>query len=352
MKRGKIGISVLSFAHGHASMYCQIMAGFEDVRLLSVWDDDEERGSDTANRYGMRFSPHLEHILEDPEVDVVIIGSETNRHADLVEAAASAGKDILLQKPMALTLGDCDRIIQAVDRTKVYLSVAYQMRHDPSNRKIKELVDSGSLGRIGLLRRRHCIPVLFNPGFTEGKSRWHIDPEKNLGMFMDDASHAADFMYWILGKPVSVVAEIDNVLTEIAPDDTGIAVYRFTGKTMGILVNSSVTLAGENTTEVYGDQGVLIQNYDDLVSTMVKPTAGAIALKLFRRGSDSWEDLEIAVPASHGERIMSIPRAFLEAYKSDTTPPVSAVEGRVSVEMVLGAYQSAKEGRRVQFPLG
>jgi len=347
----KVGISVLSFAHGHASAYCQTMLDYEDVQLISAWDDDLERGAENARRYGIKYSPYLEAVLEDPKVDIVIIGSETNRHADLVEAAASSGKAILLQKPMALSLADCDRIIAAAARYKIFLSVAYQMRHDPSNIRIKNLVESGALGKVGLLRRRHCIPVLFNQGFVEGKSKWHIDPEKNMGMFMDDASHAADFIYWIMGRPVSVISEIDNVLTHVAPDDTGVAVYRFENGAMGILVNSSVTLAGENTTEIYGDQGVLIQNYDDLVSAMVQPPPGGIALKLFKRGGSGWEDLNVPIPASHGERIKGVPRPFLDAYKSGATPPVSAVDGRVSIEMVLGAYQAASAGKRILFPL-
>jgi predicted dehydrogenase len=347
----KIGVSILSFAHGHVGMYCQKMMGFDDVRLISAWDDNHERGIGTANRFGMTFTQGLDEVLNNSDVDVVIIGSETNRHADLVEAAANAGKAILLQKPMALTLEDCDRIVRIVERKGVYFSVAYQMRHDSSNQKIKELVDDGTLGKVGLLRRRHCIPVLFNQDFLKGSSQWHFDPVKNLGMFMDDASHAADFIYWVMGRPTSVVAEIDNVLTNVAPDDTGIAIYRFTSGAMAVLENASVTLAGENTTEVYGDQGVLVQNHDDLVSTMVPPPHGAIALKLFRRESKGWEDLGISIPASHGERIMAVPRFFLDAFKAGQLPAVDCKDGRASVEMVLGAYQSAAEGRRVVFPL-
>jgi predicted dehydrogenase len=346
----KIGIAVLSFAHGHAGSYCQRMLGFDDVRLISAWDDNETRGQSQSERFGMRFTTHMEDVLEDPNVDVVIIGSETNRHPDMVEAASAAGKAILLQKPMALSLADCQRIATAVHKAGIFCSVAYQMRHDPSNLLIKEMVSSGVLGKIGLLRRRHCIPLLFDANFVNGPAKWHIDPVKNMGMFMDDASHAADFIYWIMGKPVSVIAEIDNVLTNVAPDDTGVAVFRFADRAMAVLVNSSVTLAGENTTEVYGDQGVLVQNHDDLVSTQPLP-AGAAALKYFRRGSKAWEDMGISIPASHGERIMAVPRVFLDAYKAGNNPPVSVEEGRVSVEMVLGAYQSAREGKRISFPL-
>ena len=213
------------------------------------------------------YSPHLEDLLDDPAIQGVIVTCETNRHAEMVLAAARAGKHILCQKPMALSLDDCDRMAAAVAQAGVTFMMAFQMRHDPSNRKIKELLEQGAVGKVGLLRRRHCIPVLFDERFVTGPSRWHIDPEKNMGMFMDDASHATDFIHWLLGRPESVMAEIGNTLTTVAPDDTGVAIYRFASGAMAVLVNSSVTLAGENTTEVYGDQGVIIQNHDDVPST-------------------------------------------------------------------------------------
>jgi predicted dehydrogenase len=200
------------------------------------------------------------------------------------------------------------------------------------------------------MRRRHCIPVLFNDSFVNGLTRWHIDPEKNMGMFMDDASHATDFINWIMGRPVSVMAEIDNTVTNVAPDDTGIAIYRYASGAMVVLLNSSVTLAGENTTEIYGDQGVLVQNYDDLVSTHLAPP-GAAALRVYTRDEPQWTDLGIPIPPHHGERIAGVPRSFIDCLKHDLAPPVTAEDGRISVEMVLGAYESAREGRRVTFPL-
>lgn len=346
----KIGIGVISFAHGHSQAYCRRMLSYDDVRLVSCWDDDVSRGQAAAEAYGMRYTPHVEDVLADPAIQGVIITTETNRHAEYAVAAAGAGKHILCQKPMALTLEDCDRIAAAVAAAGVKFVMAYQMRHDPSNIRIKELVGEGALGRISLLRRRHCIPMLFSSDFVNGPTHWHIEPEKNMGMFMDDASHATDFIHWIMGRPVSVMAEIDNTVTDVAPDDTGVAIYRFANRAMAVLVNSSVTLAGENTTEIYGDQGVLVQNYDDLVSTHLVPP-GAAALKLYTRDRPEWQDLGIAIPPQHGERIAAVPRSFIDCLKHDLEPPVTAQDGRVSVEMVLGAYESARTGRRVTFPL-
>ena len=347
----KIGIGIISFAHGHANAYCNKMQTFDDVKLVACWDDNVERGENAATQYGMTFSPHLEDVVNHPEIDAVIVTCETNRHAEMVVAAASEGKDILCQKPMALTLVDCDKIADAVQKSGVKFMMAHQMRRDPANIAMRELIESGVLGKIGLLRRRHCINVLFNEAFVTGPSRWHIDPVKNMGMFMDDASHATDFIYWMLGKPTSVIAEIDNVLTDVAPDDTGVAVYRFSGGAMAILINTSVTLAGENTTEIYGDEGVVIQNYGDGPSCNMPRPEDAIALKLYTREEPSWKDLGIAIPNSHGERIAGVPRPFIDCLKSDSEPDVSVEAGRVSVEMVLGAYRSAQDRRRVKFPL-
>lgn len=347
-----VGIGVLGFAHGHAGIYCQQIQGYDDARLVACWDDDEARGKAAAERFGMRYSPHLEDVLGDPNIQAVIVTMETARHADFCQAAAAAKKEILLQKPMALTLADCDRIIEAVERHGVRLMMAFQMRRDPVNRQMRRWIEEGAVGRVGILRRRHCLGVLFDPNFVHGPTRWHIDPEKNMGMFMDDAVHAADFLYWFLGRPVSVTAEIDNILTHVAPDDTGVALYRFAGGELGILFNSSVVLAGENTTEVYGDGGVIVQNWGDGPSTPLAPP-GARPLKLYRRGVSPprWEEPEFTVPRSHGERIAAVARPFIQMLLSDTDPDVSARDGRVSVEMILGAYQSAKDGRRVTFPL-
>ena len=123
--------------------------------------------------------------------------------------------------------------------------MCYQMRCDPVNLKMKALVDAGAVGKIAVIRRRHAIPLLLNPAWAT-PGNWHIDPVQNLGMFMDDASHAADWFYWMLGKPVSVMAEIDNVVTDAAPDDNGVALYRFSRGEIGILFNSSDAARGRS----------------------------------------------------------------------------------------------------------
>ncbi|MBN1935201.1 MAG: Gfo/Idh/MocA family oxidoreductase [Anaerolineae bacterium] len=347
----KIGIGVLSHAHGHANVYCEVMRKFADVELVATWDDDEERGRQAAQTYGLDYRAHADKVIKDPKIDAVIVTCETNRHAELVERAAAAGKHILLQKPMATTLADCDRIIAAVRKAGIKFSMAFQMRHDPVNQKIKELLDQGAVGNVAIVRRRHSLNVLLNPTFFNGPTRWHVDPIANVGMFFDDATHAADWFLWLLGMPRSVLAEIDNIVTHVAPDDNGVAVYRFGKGELGILLNSSTTVAAVSTTEIYGDEGTIVQDYGDQPGAITPRPDGVAPLKLIRKGDKQWTEFHLGIPASQGERLANVPRPFVDYVRGLTDQRISAEEGRKSVEMVLGAYQSAREGRRVTFPL-
>ncbi len=349
--KDRIGIGILSHAHGHANIYCQVMRQFADVELIATWDDNEERGRRAAQTYGMDYRPNADDVLNDPRIDAVIVTSETNHHAEWVERAAAAGKHILCQKPMATTLADCDRIIEAVRTSGVKFSMAFQMRHDPVNRKIKELLEQGAVGRVAVVRRRHAINLLLNPTFVNGLTRWHIDPVANVGMFFDDATHAADWFYWLFGRPRSVIAEIDNVVTQVAPDDNGVAVYRFGQGEIGILLNSSTMVAAVSTTEIYGDQGTIIQDYGDLSGLAAPHPADTAPLRLFRQGDKDWTLFHLPIPASQGERIAAVPRPFVDYVRGLTDQTISAQEGKQSVEMVLGAYRSMAEGRRVHFAL-
>jgi predicted dehydrogenase len=326
------------------------MQGFDDVELVATWDDDPERGQQSAKTFGLEYRPNANDVINDPRIDAIIITTETNRHAEFVEQAAAAGKHILCQKPLATTLKDCDRIIAAVNKYAVKFSMAFQMRHDPVNQKIKELVDQEAVGRIAVVRRRHSIGVLFNPDFVNGPTRWHLNPVANVGMFFDDATHAADWFYWLLGDARSVMAEIDNVVTDVAPDDNGVAIFRFQKGEIGILLNSSTTLAGVNTTEIYGDRGTIVQDYGDGPSISAPRSPDAAPLRLLRTGDKAWTEFKLPIPQSQADRIAAVPRPFIDYVRGLTDETIRAEEGRKSVEMVLGAYQSAREGRRITFP--
>jgi predicted dehydrogenase len=342
-----VRLGVISFAHGHVNAYIDAIAGFDDARVIAGWDADAERGRAQCDKFGLAFEPDLGRLLARADIDAVFVTSPTNMHAGHCVMAARAGKGILLQKPMALSLADCNAIAEAVTQYGVPFSLCYQMRADPVNQQIKALIDTGAVGRVAMLKRRHAIGLLLNKDWTK-PGNWHIDPLQNMGMFMDDASHAADFLYWMLGKPVSVMAEIDNIVTDSAPDDNGVALYRFAQGEIGVLINSSTQLAAESTTEIYGDAGVIVHNYGDSPSSALPRPPGAVALKLFRAGASDWEQFGLPADTPHAARIRGLARPLVDYLLGKRGPVATAADGRVCIAMILGAYESARTGQRVK----
>jgi predicted dehydrogenase len=346
MAQEQIRLGIISFAHGHINRYVEEIANFNDATMVVAWDDDHQRGIENTSKYGIEWESNLDTLLARPDIDAVFITSETNKHAEHCIMAANAKKHILLQKPMALSLADCDAIIEVVKKNQVNFSMCHQMRADPINQKIKALLEENSVGNISIVRRRHAIPVLLNTSWAT-PDNWHLDPVQNMGMFMDDASHATDWFYWMLGRPVSVMAEIDNIVTDVAPDDNGVAIYRFAGGVMGILLNSSTQLAAQSTTEIYGNDGTILQDYGDSPSSHL-PTKES-PLRLYQKGMDEWQTFDFPV-VPHHTRISAVPRPLIDYLKGQGTPLATADEGRVAIEMVLSAYESAKTGKRILFP--
>lgn len=337
-------IAVLGCAHGHVGLYAEEILQFPDAVITSVWDPDKSRAAAFAETYGCNPADDMEELLRDREVDSVIIGSETSRHTECCVAAAEAGKSIVLQKPMALTLEDCDRILETVKNHGVLFSMAWQMRVDPQNLKIREILQSGILGRITLLRRKHCLSTHLWPDF---ENSWHVRPELNRGMWMDDAAHAFDFIYWLFGMPSSVFAEIDTLINPRIPDDTGVAVFRLENGAICEVVSSFTAGAGENTTEIHGDQGTLIQNFGDAVSAATPRKPDRTGLKWIFNGEADWTRSDLPSPTSQAERIRALARPIVDFLIGKRPPIATASEGRDVTQMLLASYESASQGRRI-----
>ena len=341
-----LGIGIISTAHGHVDAYMGEIRQMDDASVVALWDDDAERGRQAAEGAGAEFTADLADLLARDDVQAVIVGSQTSKHADHVVAAAMAGKDILLQKPMALTLADCDRMIEALDASGVRLSMAWQMRCDPQNQWMRDFVRSGKLGRVVMVRRRHCLSTHVWPGFED---TWHVRPELNRGMWMDDASHPADLLYWMFGRPASVTAEIETILNPKVPDDNGVAIYRWSDGMLGILECSFTCIAADDTTNIYGEKGTILQRWGDGPSCTphlaAAPDERALRYKL--AGEGAWTAMDIPTPPGHGHRIRGVARPAVEFLLARREPIATAAEGRANVEMLLAAYESAQTGRRV-----
>jgi predicted dehydrogenase len=315
------------------------------MKVAAGWDHDAARLATNAKSYGFTPCATPEELLARKDIQAVVVASETSLHADLVEKAAAAGKSIVVQKPMALTMAQADRMVAAVEHAGVPFSMAWQMRVDPQNMQVKEMLKSGQLGKIFIVRRRHGLGVHTWPDF---KNLWHTKPELNRDIWADDASHAIDYIHWLLGVPETVTAEMGTLNDPQIPMDNGIAIFRYPGGPIAEVVCSFTCVAAENTTEVFAEKGSIIQNYGDVPSCNVPRPADACGLKWFTTAKNDWTCSDIASPAGHGARIAGLSGPLSDFFHGKRGPIATAEEGRISLCMTLACYVSTREGRRVR----
>lgn len=338
-------LGILGFAHGHYGPYCGKWASLPelDIQVVAGWDHDEARLAKVCAERGIEARDSIEDLLRTPDLEAVLITSETCFHAELVEKAASAGKGIVLQKPMALTLEEADRILAVVERHRVAFTLAWQMRVDPENLKMKELIQGGALGRIFLMRRKHTL------GFCIPESclgSWHVQAKYNRDIWADDAAHPVDFLYWIFGKPSSVTAELGTLLRPEVPNDNGIAIFRYPSGMIAEVVCSFVASAGENTVEITAEKGVVIQNYGDAVTVGLRPP-GAPSLKWRLHGDSDWQTQEFPIYKGQGERLANLAAPISDYLHGRRAPIATAAEGREVLRHILACYESNTKGTRI-----
>jgi myo-inositol 2-dehydrogenase / D-chiro-inositol 1-dehydrogenase len=337
-----IRLGLLSFAHYHANFWAAAALQSRDMQLVGIWDDDAARGMQAATEYRTRFFRDLDSLLE--RCDVVGITSETSKHAMLVEAAARAGKHILLEKPMATTLADCARIQRALLKSNVLFMQNFPKRYDPVNGELVTRVQQGELGRVNLVRVRHGNYHLLELG-DRARDEWYCRPElSGGGALIDEGSHVADFLLWLLGEPSTVIASISNAATGLAVEDTAVAQFTFPSGTLAEICISNIFVAAQDSIEVYGTQGTAIIRGVDLAS---RDFCDAPYLRLFRTGQarGQWEASQATTRFHQGDFHHQGLRTLIDSLRTGQAPVVSFSEGWKSLAMVLAAYDSARTGQ-------
>lgn len=172
-----------------------------NAKLTAVVSGSGEKGAAFAKEYGAKVYPNLEALFAEGDADAVDICAPTCLHADMAIAAASAGKHVLCEKPIALTLADADRMIKAVAKYKVKAMVGHTMRFWPEYVKAKEIIESGELGKP---LNAFCERLAATPDWHKGG--WGFDERKSGGASVDLHIHDLDYLIWLFGTPRSVSA--------------------------------------------------------------------------------------------------------------------------------------------------
>jgi predicted dehydrogenase len=343
MANGKVRLGLVSFAHFHQHQWAKVFLEDSRVELVGAWDSNSDRLSQASIKYGIQAFPSLPSLLE--KCSAVAVCSETSEHLPIIRLCCEAGISVLCEKPFGPDLKASREIARLIEESKIRYYQSFPQRHIPSNHKIFQMIQTGVLGRITHVRKRH------GHGYSltglEIQMPWIVDPAiAGGGALLDEGIHEADLLHWFFGEPVSVCADL-SFAGAYSVETTGVAVYKFPGDLLCVLEAGWNWVAGGPTTEIYGENGVLIQNNTDCASN----AGGGLCSHL------NWYDSNAGrwIPLDFSFDFASIhthaPKDFIDGILEDIPPATSVIEGLNATELIEGAYRSFHSKQTVFFPL-
>ena len=322
-----ITIALIGVAHIHTGGYVGLIKKRADVRVKYVWDAEADRAEKRAEETGAKVVTDLNTIWSDPEVSTVVILSETNRHPDLVIAAAKAGKNIFAEKPLATTGKESREMAEAIEKAGVLFTTGYFMRTDAKHIFLKDQIAQGNFGTITRVQASNCHNGSLG-GWFDHDFRWMADPKiAGVGAFGDLGTHKLDILMWLLGDIDSVTGVIRAVTHRYGDcDESGEALLNFKSGVIGTLAAGWVDI-------------------EDPVQLLISGTKGyamVVNNKLFYRsenvaGSDihkPWTDLPPAPPAPLTQFLNAVGGAKDE-------PLVKPAEAAARVVVMEAIYKAA-----------
>ncbi|MCL5997379.1 MAG: Gfo/Idh/MocA family oxidoreductase [Chloroflexi bacterium] len=251
----KLRLGLIGCGFGARDLYAPYFRYLDNGELVAAMDVDEDRGRKIQELTGCRkVYTQLDALLADKDVDAVMILTPTNLHAEQVERAAQAGKHVYCEKPMAKTIEEADRMIDACARCGVKLQVAFMKRFNPSFQRAKEILDEGRLGDIFEMRA-----IWDNARARTSRANYRHQLRSGGGFLQEDGSHPLDIIHWWMGD----VSEVSGHVMLVAAnrfdnDDVASVVMKHKNGAMSSLHITMLThRTGMESYEVFGTKGTL-----------------------------------------------------------------------------------------------
>jgi len=340
-------MSAISFAIvgcGHiANKHIEAIRNIPNTDLIAVCDTNPERLKEYTEKHNVRGYLSLEDMLEkETELDVVNICTPSGLHAPLAVQAAAAKKHIIVEKPIALTLEDADRIIQACADNGVKLSVVHPNRFRPAVMELKKLKDQGLFGKLSHVNA--TVRWNRNQAYYD-QAPWRGTKAMDGGVLMNQAIHNLDLMYWLAGPVEEVQAYNATRLRNIEAEDVSVAVLKFKDGTLGI-IEAAATIYPKNYEEslsIFGETGSAV---------ISGRTANWIKHLIFEGVSEEEAAtiIERVDQDPYGtpghQRIIA---DMADAIHEDREPLVTGQDGRNALQLVLTVYEAAEKNAPVKW---
>jgi predicted dehydrogenase len=278
-----------------------------------------------------------------------LVATEGSRRAEVIAQAATVTKHIFSAAPPAISLEQCDRLLSPIYKNGGSLMPCFPMRFDPMTQRVRSMVWGGKLGKVDMVRLRLGSNQAIAASFAKS---WLANAElSGGGVFMDHGIHAVDYIQWLLGTPMDVVAQWGSSQTNMPVEDNVIAVYRFPRNLIAEVACSWVCHAATNTLEAYGEAGTIIVQGNDAASRdFSHDEFPRVYCNDFQERR--WQPVETAsafrTEMFEGRAV----RAFVDFLLGRSPLPLSWGECRNALVMVMAAYESARQGKRMVFTAG
>ncbi len=342
MKDGTIGFGLVGT--GMAGLFhAKELRQVRGARLAAVCSRDPARLQTFAREWAApRSYTHFSELCRDPDVDVVCVLTPTGTHLEVARAASEAGKHILVEKPLDVSLARADEMIHLCRRNRTKLGVIFQMRFGTVAARLKEAVQCGALGRVFLadaVDKSSRTTAYYNSAEWRGTKTL-----EGGGCLMTQSIHIVDLLQHVVGPVRSVIGRVATAQHAIEVEDTATALVSFESGAMGVIEStSSIKPALKSRLELHGDHGTIVANaqYDQILYWNVGGKTVPDVEKSFAIGDidDPWAYPQVR----HRIQLQDM----VDAIREDRDPVLTGEDARVSLAIVMAIYESSRSGREV-----
>ncbi|MCY4653636.1 MAG: Gfo/Idh/MocA family oxidoreductase [Dehalococcoidia bacterium] len=345
-----VGLAIIGSTGVIGRVHIDAIEQLDSCRLVGVNARTQPPLRQQAAELGVAAYPTLDDVLSGTNVDAIIIATPHRSHADITESAASAGKHVLVEKPMSVTPSEADRMIEACQSAGVKLGVLFNNRFRPEALKIRQLVEQGAIGEIyrvsmasAMIRSQDYYDRL------DWRGKWQAE---GGGALLNQGIHAIDLMQWVGGLPTSVMGIVSTRRHDIEVEDFATAAMTYKGGGQGTLHCSTSQAPNHQRLELWGNEGAIIMDNWDVSLHRLETTVNDF---IEHDRSPTYDSPESATetfsfdPAggTHAPPIDDFAKAIIEA----RDPAITGEDGLRSQEIVAAVTLSGCRNKRVDIPV-
>jgi predicted dehydrogenase len=343
-----IGCGRISYKHIEG-----ILKNNHDCKLVALCDVDLNKATDKKNEYCSKYLENhdvnvyteYKEMLMSEEIDVITIATESGYHAEVAIECMSQGKHVIVEKPMALSIEDADRMIAKSKEMDVKLCVCHQNRFNKPIQKLRKAIEKKRFGKLinGTAR------ILWNRNENYYiQAPWRGTWELDGGTLMNQCIHDIDLLQWMMGGEIDTVFSMsDTYMRNIEAEDFGAILVKFKNGAIGIIEGSACVYPKnlEETLSIFGEKGTAV--------------IGGLAVNRIEnwRFSDNVESeenlteiLEADPDSVYGDGHSPLFKDMIDSINYDRNPLISGEEGKKAMSIILAAYKSRITGMPVKFP--